>query len=943
MHNDRNDEYYADLKRRSEELLIHYEVVAGHDFASLFVLGSHEAVRVTVPSQQIRAIKLIDALWGRLEAEAFKRAEAEGKLNEMGFPGESHSLHGRKILVVGAGAGGLTAAAFAAQHGADIMVVDRAPEILDRIRRSERLLHPRLYEWGSPQGFEVEDRSYIKSPEADLPVLDWKKGPAKAVAEDLARQWEGWARAYGIQERFGVTARSQEDRISFHRCAESSGCTSERGCADEVAGFAAGDAIVILACGFGEEDRQIGAQGRLLGLTQDRFLTYWDAEDPDQDLGRFENRKVMVCGNGDGAINELFRLTLVGFSQTALVDWIKEFDSDHKLETAVEQIERQLVRTPHDAINEAARMDVARQYLNLPHRLVAALDASVGKRLKASNDIILSVRGPKDSPDLKRNALASYAFPLNKVILASVLRQLEAKGGRFQIRRDPEIDAIPAYGAGRYIVMRSGAAHPPDQPVLGRNAGPLAAEQLQQLRQVTAGHLFGVRADITRIPEWTRLGERPNPSRQTVDAYVPRRRSNREDATRAEIFDHIREFTLVSDLFDSTFQVALADFETRIGNDDVLDDFFLGALRTCFLFNDRILLTDAQFWDGPFMLRLGNIFAKLDKREQELFRDRLEIRRRDLDRHIPDLWARKKDFAYSSLSPQLNRAIAALDCDEPGGIKVKLARAIEAAGYAGTAYEEESYRAIDNWCAADRFVTQLPHGREPWPYAAPWNVDLRYENIGEVYRYMTEPDRTLLLEGFARRPSPQRGDRTPLVNFLNQDKAASSDPETVRDWFNRAYNRMTALSQGASVYVSLFAGKPSDEAGRADAGRASVAGDVSIEAIGALASEEFMELFDRLDKKAKRWMKSGDPRRKAEIFQELGARRSGSARVLESGASKADNHLIRKLRAFSSVECFAMSIVSQREAGPTNRALGWEENPSANGRIDARAEFMQKA
>lgn len=954
MHPERNDRYYSEAQVRSDHLLQHYEITEGHKFAALFVLGSHETIRVTVPSQQIRAIKLIDALWGRLEAAAFRDAREAGKLTAAGFPGESGSLNGRKLLVVGAGAGGLTAATVAAQHGADVMVVDRANAVLDRVRHSKRLLHPRLYEWGAPQDWEVADRSYIKKGEADLPWLDWPAGAADEVANHIELQWEGIAAAYGIHQKLGITAYSRSDAITFHCCAAPETCPEIGGCAKEVADFASTETFVILAYGFGEEQSEINPEERKkLGLTQRKCLSYWDAEQPDEQLESFVGRKVLICGNGDGALNELFRLTLSGFSQPELVNWIEQIEcEDNRLELAVEAIERQMRRTCDEEANERSRLAVAEQYLALPSELTAPLDALIERRLRFDNDIILSVRGPVDS-SVMVIALASYAFPLNKLILAATLKQLEAKHSKFRIRRDDteKGQTFPSFAAGRYVLMRAGPRQRPHQPVLGKAAGPKAIQQAKRIKAIAAGQTPGVPGDVTRIPEWTRIGEPPGMRRREQDAYVPRR----PNRVRAELLKaHMRgieHFVLISDLFDSAFQFALDQYSGQIGKPELLADYYVGALRICMLFNDRVLLTDAQFWDGRFMLGLPGIYAeRLCEEERSLFRKIVQIRRRSEDRHIPSIWA-DKQFSYASLPPELNVMIERLDSRLNEGIEAKLKRAIASNGQEGSALADEAGQVLTRWRDADEFVARIDEevrssdGKarfaKLWPNASPWNVGLCYENLGEIYRNFRDPaDRKLLIDAFAKRPDApgMNGDRSRLHSYL-RTLSALGDRDTIRDWFDRAYNRMTARSQGANVYLSLYAGAKSLETGADEVERHKLTKPVSVAAVGRMCSEKFMHHFEELSEAATAWKSEGLPRIKGEVFSGLGTLTNEGDDFPETADTAADVHLIRKLRAFASVEGISMSIVSQREAGPTNRGLGRERNQSSTAQPESDTEI----
>src|SRR5689334_6768797 len=84
--------------------ILKHMVVPGED--GLYVIGCFER-RITLYSQQVRALNLIWAL------------ADQGKLK-----------NGTSVLVIGAGAAGLTAAAGAAKLGAKVKVLERTPQIL---------------------------------------------------------------------------------------------------------------------------------------------------------------------------------------------------------------------------------------------------------------------------------------------------------------------------------------------------------------------------------------------------------------------------------------------------------------------------------------------------------------------------------------------------------------------------------------------------------------------------------------------------------------------------------------------------------------------------------------------------------------------------------------------------------------------------------------------
>jgi hypothetical protein len=139
----------------------------------LFVLECFSR-RVTVYSQQVRALNLVDALCG------------------LGYLRQS-----KRVAVVGAGFGGITVAAALAQIGVCVSLYDAEPVPMHlQLSSAKRFLHPHIYEW------PIKD---INDVDAGLPVLNWYAGYANKVARDIRdsrNSIRGRAQAGRVRERF---------------------------------------------------------------------------------------------------------------------------------------------------------------------------------------------------------------------------------------------------------------------------------------------------------------------------------------------------------------------------------------------------------------------------------------------------------------------------------------------------------------------------------------------------------------------------------------------------------------------------------------------------------------------------------------------------------------------------------------------------------------------
>jgi hypothetical protein len=236
-------------------------------YRNVYVLGSF-ARHVTLYSQQVRALNLIAALVQ-----------------------ENIISNGREVVVIGGGAAGLTAAAGAAAHGADVWVLEELEELMELQRNNrQRWLHPYIYDWPDMESQE---------PEADLPLLRWSAGYAEQVAIMIENEWKKLEPKYPFKVRLGVTnvgitPGEKGVTVTWHEVLENGRRPNP---------------VVILAVGFGLEPQN------------DYQDSYWAEDNIDSNFRATPQRpEWLVSGFGDGAFSDLMRLCIRRFRHAEIAN-----------------------------------------------------------------------------------------------------------------------------------------------------------------------------------------------------------------------------------------------------------------------------------------------------------------------------------------------------------------------------------------------------------------------------------------------------------------------------------------------------------------------------------------------------------------------------------------------------------------------------------------------
>jgi FAD dependent oxidoreductase len=393
------------------------DLMSAPEHPDLYMLGTF-ARRVTIYSQQVRAINLVDAI------HYYRR-----------------SLTDLNIAIIGGGAAGITAAARAVEHGANVTLFEQNEGVLStQYGCSHRWLHPTIYDWP----FVNIDREDPSS-DARLEVMNWSATQADQFASNLADQWGALVGDNAAKIRAMIPA-----AVKFI-------APTEQGydIGYDVAGQAEQQResfpLVILAVGFGLEPK---GQSR---------NSYWEQDPLGQMMRRDET--VLIAGYGDGALTDLMRVCLKEFEHEEVLAEIIRLIPDKELRK-IKDIER-------DA-KDAASLTKAYEALK-----IQGVQDFLDGRLALTRKVFLTGRGP--------NLFDPRASALNRFVLSQLLAKRafifvpieEAENLDLVKRYDEAIAALERKAGVKFsnVVLRFG----PDPAIARINSGPDGAEPLDKL------------------------------------------------------------------------------------------------------------------------------------------------------------------------------------------------------------------------------------------------------------------------------------------------------------------------------------------------------------------------------------------------------------------------------------------------------------------------------
>jgi hypothetical protein len=325
----------------------------------LYVLGCFES-RITLYTQQVRALNLIYAL-----SDGFKKS-------------------GTRVAVIGAGAGGLTAAAAAGVCGCRVSVFEMYPNPLDLIGPSHlRWLHPHIYEWPKPGS---------ENSRAGLPLLDWTEGLAFEVVAKLLPGWAALAKAYNIELHCGIrnlgVDRTADGKYLLRWNGEGPSPPSNalstpsgRGTWGSRSGSRMRIQpfdIVILAVGFGVET----ANNQFPMIS-----SYWYEDNINRD-DRFTSKpvsRVLISGTGDGGLIDLLRYSFRHFRHERILtdfqnNWLSRPGDMDRIKEKIIEIEKHAWSLFKVGQPYAAYLNLS--YRDLADSLVLKADIPIRKNIQ---------------------------------------------------------------------------------------------------------------------------------------------------------------------------------------------------------------------------------------------------------------------------------------------------------------------------------------------------------------------------------------------------------------------------------------------------------------------------------------------------------------------------------------------------------------------------------
>jgi hypothetical protein len=293
---------------KTKDVLDLYELTdeTNQGYRGVFVIGSLcVGERIAVSSQQARALNLVHSLF------------AEGRL-----------ARGNRVCVVGGGAAGLTAAAYAITREAVVTVIE-SNDLLWNLRGCRtRWLHPNLFRWWPDPRWKCTGTNF--------PVMNWYAGYASDIGELLHQKYLSFEALQGSRssrKRLKYPGHQIARGVRVHSCGGEWNVTWVP-LTDDAREAARCDVfdVVIIATGFGSEARIRDTEASL----------YWldDTLERERPTGR--QMQYLISGTGDGGLTDLLRVRVKGFRHHHLRDCLLDMEPfaaeiDHRIKEVEER------------------------------------------------------------------------------------------------------------------------------------------------------------------------------------------------------------------------------------------------------------------------------------------------------------------------------------------------------------------------------------------------------------------------------------------------------------------------------------------------------------------------------------------------------------------------------------------------------------------------------
>ena len=328
------------------------------DHPNVFVLGAF-ASRLTFNAQQARPFNL---MWA---------------LGETG-----RILEGQRLVVVGGGVAGLTAASAACSKGCNVTLFERSSDVLALQRGNYvRHIHPNILDWPAPSSAEQSTH---------WPFLNWTSATVDNVVQQIEADWLRFADHITIRTRhkvLGPIIDVDGKQVLRVVSLDASGRDPQPVDCD----------YIVLAVGFGLERTLERVPGR----------SYWlnDSLHQEVPFAPAEARRILVTGCGDGGLIDGLRLCLRRFEHEAFVE-------DLLSRADLEPLKARLIQIDHDAgvLPGSASSFLAERYDELGDLIPDAFRAGLFGRVR--RDVRVVLNGADQTP-LSLRASILNRFPIH--------------------------------------------------------------------------------------------------------------------------------------------------------------------------------------------------------------------------------------------------------------------------------------------------------------------------------------------------------------------------------------------------------------------------------------------------------------------------------------------------------------------------------------------------